>query len=167
MNSAMADDKPSKTQLKREMLALQAMGESLVKLPERHLALIEMPDVLREAVTQARAMHKHGALNRQRQYIGKLMRGIDCESVRVGLAKLQKSKQEQAAIFKRSENWRDRMLNEGDIAIQEFVQAVQQAERQRLRQWVRDAQQEKQLGKTPRSARLLFRYVHKILQDEL
>ena len=160
----MTDDKPSKSQLKREMLALQAMGESLMKLPEQQLARIEMPEKLREAVMQARNMHKHGALHRQKQYIGKLMRGIDCESVRIGLAKLEQSNQEQNAVFKRSENWRDRMLNEGDVAIQEFVQKFPQAQRQQLRQWVRDSGREKKLGKTPGSARQLFRYVHKLLQ---
>ena len=69
--------KPSKTRRKRESEALQSVGEALIDLPPEALAEAPIPDKLREAVELARRLTKHGALRRQRQYIGKLMRDID------------------------------------------------------------------------------------------
>ena len=70
----MTADRPqrtSKTQRKRDMHALQALGEELITLPDSQLAQIPLPERLREAVLDARKMTKRGALHRQRQYIGR------------------------------------------------------------------------------------------------
>ena len=68
------DEAPvSKSQRKREAHALQALGESLVKLNKSALAQIPLTDDLRNAIDEARRLHQHGALKRQLQYIGKLM----------------------------------------------------------------------------------------------
>ena len=68
---------PSKSQLKRESLALQKLGERLITMPEALFLAVPMPDELRAAVSEARAMKSRRALYRQRQFIGKLMREID------------------------------------------------------------------------------------------
>ncbi len=82
-------DKPSKSQRKREALALQDLGETLVTLKPAQLDKIPLPEKLREAVLAARQMNQRGARKRQLQYIGRLMREIDPEPIRValGLAK--------------------------------------------------------------------------------
>ena len=82
-------DKPSKSQRKREALALQDLGEILVTLKPAQLAKIPLPEELREAVLAARQMNQRGARKRQLQYIGRLMREIDPEPIRaaLGLAK--------------------------------------------------------------------------------
>ena len=59
--------------------ALQDLGEALVALSADRLARIELPDSLRAAIDEARRIHKFGALRRQLQYIGKLMRSVDVE----------------------------------------------------------------------------------------
>jgi ribosomal 50S subunit-associated protein YjgA (DUF615 family) len=80
--SADAEARPSKSQRKRDAQALQALGAQLVALSPGHLAQLELPDALREAVVAAQGMRSHGARTRQMQYIGKLMRQLDPASLR-------------------------------------------------------------------------------------
>jgi len=84
------DLKPSKSARKREYLALQKLGEELITLKESELASLPLEENLLEAVLEARQIKAHGALRRQKQYIGKLMRHIDPEPIRAEMAKLRR-----------------------------------------------------------------------------
>ena len=86
----MDDLKPSKSARKREYIALQKLGEELIALKESDLDGLPLDDRLREAVMDARQIKAHGALRRQKQYIGKLMRHIDPEPLRLEMAKLRR-----------------------------------------------------------------------------
>ena len=86
----MAELKPSKSARKREYLALQKLGEELLTLRESDLLDIELDEDLREAVLEARQIKSRGALRRQKQYIGKLMRHIDPEPLRAALARVRR-----------------------------------------------------------------------------
>lgn len=86
----MDDLKPSKSARKREYLALQKLGEELITLKESELEALPLDDNLREAVMEARQIKAHGALRRQKQYIGKLMRHVDPEPIRAEMAKLHR-----------------------------------------------------------------------------
>lgn len=86
----MEELKPSKSARKREYIALQKLGEELITLKESDLDRLPLDDNLREAVMEARQIKAHGALRRQRQYIGKLMRHIDPEPLRTEMAKLRR-----------------------------------------------------------------------------
>ena len=108
---------PSKSQRKRESTALQALGVALADAPDSVLAELELPERLVRALAELRGMTRHGAIRRQRQYIGKLMRDLDPAPIRAALAA---SDQEDVAAkrrFKRAESWRDRILAEGAPAI--------------------------------------------------
>jgi len=67
----------SKSQRKREMIALQELGEELVRLKAEQLAKLPLSDELREAICAAQGMHARGARYRQMQYIGRLMREVE------------------------------------------------------------------------------------------
>jgi ribosome-associated protein len=82
--------KPSKSARKREYIALQKLGEELITLKISELESLPLEDELREAVLEARQIKAHGALRRQKQYIGKLMRHIDPEPLKAELAKLRR-----------------------------------------------------------------------------
>jgi ribosome-associated protein len=82
--------KPSKSARKREYIALQKLGEELISLKESDLDSLPLDDGLRDAITEARQIKAHGALRRQKQYIGKLMRHIDPEPLRAEMAKLRR-----------------------------------------------------------------------------
>ena len=86
----MDDLKPSKSARKREYIALQKLGEELITLRESDLDGLPLDDRLREAVMDARQIKAHGALRRQKQYIGKLMRHIDPDPLRAEMAKLRR-----------------------------------------------------------------------------
>lgn len=76
---------PSKSQLKRDMLALQALGERLLPLPDERLQRLPVPPELVEAVRLARGIRAREGRRRQLQYIGRLMRGIDAQALRAAL----------------------------------------------------------------------------------
>ena len=82
--------KPSKSARKREYLALQKLGEELIMLKASEIDSLPLDENLREAVNEAQQMKAHGALRRQKQYIGKLMRHIDPEPLRAEMAKLRR-----------------------------------------------------------------------------
>ena len=86
----MDDLKPSKSARKREYIALQKLGEELIALKASDLDRLPLDDNLREAVSEAKQMKAHGALRRQKQYIGKLMRHVDPEPIRSEMAKLRR-----------------------------------------------------------------------------
>src|ERR671913_349166 len=75
-------ERPSKTELKRQMHALQTLGEQLVELSHDQFARLDLPDELREAVEFAHRVKGHEARRRHMQYLGKLMRRADAEAIR-------------------------------------------------------------------------------------
>ena len=153
---------PSKSQQKRDMLALQDLGAELVELPEQQLAALDLPEKLRDAIELARRITSHGALKRQRQYIGKLLRSVDPAPLRAALEQFRSADRLSKARFQETERWRDRLIAEGDAALAEFLERRPAADRQHLRRLVREAAQETAQGKPPRSSRELFRYIQSL-----
>ena len=86
----MDDTKPSKSARKREHLARQKLGEELIALRDAELHSLALDEDLLEAVIEARGIKAHGALRRQKQYIGKIMRQIDPEPIRAALENLRR-----------------------------------------------------------------------------
>lgn len=153
----------SKSQLKRESHALQALGEELVELPDAKLAKIPMPEELADAVALARRIKQRGGRKRQLQYIGKLMRKIDPEPIEQAMAGLKNEAAKETAKLHRLEQWRDRLIEEGDTSLAPLLDEYPHADRQHLRQLVRNAQREKKQNKPPKSARELFRYLRELI----
>lgn len=156
---------PSKSQRKREALAARRLGERLTELSPEQLGRLDLPDTLRTAIEEARAIKQHGGRRRQLQLIGKLLRGIDTELIQRQLDGLLLRERQAVARFRRLEHWRDALLERGDDALGEVLQAFPHADRQRLRQLVRNARAEQQRGKPPKAARELFRLL-RALQDQ-
>ncbi len=82
------DEKPSKTQRKREMHELQALGESLVALDDEELDRLPIDERLADAVREARGIRSHEGRRRQLQFIGRLMRAVDADALRAALAEI-------------------------------------------------------------------------------
>ena len=155
----------SKSQRKREAHALQALGESLVKLNKSALAQIPLSDGLRHAIEAAQHLHQHGALKRQLQYIGKLMRQCDVEPIRTAYEKVTNSFREDVEQHHELEQWRDRLLSDGDAAMEQLLAEYPGVDRQHLRQLIRTAQMETAKAKPPKAARELFRYLRELITD--
>jgi len=154
----MQDERPSKTQRKQEVHALQALGERLVKLNAEQLALVPMPEELRDAVLEAKRIRSREGRRRQLQYIGKLMRGIDPAPIRAQLERWDGQSREATAAHHRVERWRLRLLDDDD-ALTEFAHEHPHADLQRLRTCVREARKERLAGGEPRHFRDLFRLI--------
>src|SRR5258706_13663236 len=107
-----AEEKPSKTERKRAMHELQALGERLVGLNQEQLAAIALPENLHEAVEQARRITKHEARRRQLQYIGRLMRDVDPQPIRGKLKVWDGVSTEETARVHRIERWREKLLED-------------------------------------------------------
>jgi len=84
------DTKPSKSARKREYLALQKLGEELITIRESDLQSMPLDEDLLEAIMETRRIKSHGALRRQKQYIGKLMRHVDPEPIKAALERLRR-----------------------------------------------------------------------------
>ena len=153
----------SKSQLKREMNALQDLGEELVKLPKEQFEKITLPDNLRDAIIDARHIHQRGAHKRQLQYIGRLMRNVDPAPIREQLDTIQGHSRQAAQNLHQIERWRDRLLKEGDHTLEELVTHYPDTDRQYLRQLIRNANKETHNNKPPKSARALFRYLRDLI----
>lgn len=159
------DDPPSKTRRKREVQDLQALGESLIQMSDERLSNLPLPDALRAAVNDARRMTKRGALRRQRQYIGKIMRSIDPEPIRSALHDADEVDRHAARVFKLAERWRDRLIAEGEAALDELTAAVGDVDTVPLRGLIVDAQHDSRTGVKRGHARKLFRTLHDLFAD--
>ena len=81
---------PSKSQVKRDMVELQALGEQLTRLADTQLATIPLEDDMRDALAELKRIKSHEARRRQVQLIGKLMRDANVEAIRAALAELKR-----------------------------------------------------------------------------
>ena len=162
--AAMTDEIPlSRTQLKKQMTALQALGSELVSLNAEQLAEMALPESLHEAVMAAKQITRFEARRRQLQYIGKLMRHIDPEPIRARLERWNASSREHTARVHRLERWRERLLAD-DAALPELVRHHPHADIQRLRTLVRNARRERELIQPPRNYRALFKLLRETLE---
>jgi ribosome-associated protein len=155
----------SKTKKKREMHELQALGVALLRLNERELESIAMPEELRRAVLEAKRIKSHEAKRRQLQYIGRLMREIDAAPLRAKLEAIEGSSAQATAHHRRLEAWRERLL-EDDEALTAFAAEHPGADMQVLRTLIRNARKEAASGKPPRAYRELFRVLKQIESRE-
>ncbi len=153
---------PSKTRLKKDAHALQQLGTDLLDLPESDWDKLALPDTLVDALRTAKRIHSRGALKRQQQFIGRLMRDIDPEPIYRHFEQLRQKTRQQVQAHHALEQWRDRMIEEADVAIEAYLQENAGADRQHLRQLVRQARKERDRNKPPKSARALFRYLREI-----
>lgn len=159
-------DAPSKSALKRQMTALQKLGESLAELSDRQLTKMPIDDDrLLTAIQEVREIRTHSARRRHLQFIGKLMRDIDTQPMADALASLHRQSQNSNAEFHRLEDLRENLLEEGDPGIEKILAQWPHADRQHLRALLRQHQREVQQGKPPAASRKLFRYLRQ-LQEE-
>lgn len=155
------ENRISKTHRKKEMLHLQDMGVELAGLSPERVKKLDLPEALREAVLDWQRFSKHGAKRRQMQYIGKLMRGIDPEPIAAQLAALRGESAAAKAEFHALERWRERLL-ENDEAVTQWLQEYPDSDAQHMRQLIRNARKEAELGKPPKSSRELFRLLREV-----
>jgi len=154
---------PSRTQRKRADHELQALGQALVAVSEENLAELDLPERLRDAIMAARRISRFGALRRQMQYIGRLMREEgDAETIRNRLDAWNGVSVAETARLHLIERWRLRLLQDG-TAIEELIAEYPRADVQQLRTLIRNTKRETDTNKPPKSFRDLFQALREIL----
>ncbi len=156
--------RPNKTQLKKDMAVLFALGEEISELSETQILSLELPDNLHKAVVQVSGMPHKGARKRLLKYIAGQFHKIDVTPIQDKLARMKNKSAHAVREHHIVERWRDRLIAEGNGALTELLDEQPHADRQLLRQLLRNAQKEAEAEKPPRSSRLLYRYLKEIFQ---
>ena len=151
---------PSRTQQRREALAVLALASQLVEMQPSRLAKLDLPDDVRDEITRTRSITAHIAHKRQLAFLAKVMRRYEDEvfaSVRAELGENREKQRQENAAMHRLEAMRDRLINEDEAALSELIGEHPQVDRQHLRSLVRKARIEKETpSKPPRAYREIF-----------
>jgi ribosome-associated protein len=154
----------SKSQLKRESHALQDLGKRLAALPAEQLARIPLDDQLSEAIALAkRIQNKRSALKRHYQFLGKLLRARDTDPIVAALTEIDQSSQQSIQRHHRAERWRDRIIEQGNDAIEALLEEIENADRQKLRQLWRNHNNAPTDARRSQHARLIYKEIKQAL----
>lgn len=160
------DGRPSKTELKRQSLQLQVLGQQLADLPADALARAPIDEPLREAIAELQRTRSHEGRRRQLQFVGKLMRGADEAALREALAAATVGSARETLRLHEIERWRAQLIAD-DGALTAWMAEHPGTDAQRLRSLVRAARRDAtstgpadgQAARQPRSYRELFQFL--------
>lgn len=157
---------PSRSEQRRAALDVLALGETLAALAPAQLARLPVPEALLPHIAETRRMASHGARKRQLGFLAKQMRREDPEAldaIRDALDAGGEAARKETALLHRAEAAREQLLEGGDEALSAFLDAHPAADRQRLRQLLRNASEERARNKPPRAYRELFRELRELM----
>ena len=158
-------ERPSKSQRKREMTALQKTGEQLVNESADRIKRTPMPENLREAILECQRIRNHEGRRRQLQYIGKIMRSLDEETIATINRTIESWRGQSKAdtlLMHALENQREKLLAD-ERALTEFLHKYPQADIQQLRTLIRNAKKETAANKPPKAYREIYRLLKQIM----
>lgn len=156
----------SRSQQRREALEVLSLGEKLVALTPAQLARLPVPESLLPHIAETKRITSHIAHKRQLAFLAKQMRREDeatLEAIREAMDVNSDGARREVAALHRVEDWRERLLAEGDSALSELLDDHPEADRQRLRQLVRNAKEERLKNKPPHAYRELFRELRELM----
>jgi ribosome-associated protein len=161
------DRPPSKSQRKRDAVALQALGESLLTLNQSELNQLDIPESLRDALEQALKIDSHEAKRRQHQFIGKLMRTIDPEPIKCLVEQVEQRKGTEKQQLHTLEHWRERLISEvngqKNGALTALLTEHPAIDAQQIRQLLRNHLKETQHNKPAKSFRLIYQLLAQVI----
>jgi ribosome-associated protein len=160
-------DRPSKSQLKREMTALQKLGEILVNAARDRVKRIPMPEDVQEAILFCQQISDHEGRRRQLQYVGKKMRKLTEEEVSViqtAVDGWRGTSRAEAAALHAIERQRERLLAD-DSVLTELRARHPEIDVQHLRTLVRNARKEQAEKKPPKAYREIFQLLKSLQAD--
>lgn len=155
----------SKTKAKEEVEALQDLGKRLVGVGNDRLKKLDIPESLLDAVLEAKRITSHGALRRQMQYIGKLMRDVDTDPIQEMLDELDGISNKANARFHTLEKLRDRVI-EDEAVITTLKNDHPDLDVSALRTLRRNAIKEQTEQKPPKAYRAIFQLLKNLETPE-
>jgi len=157
-------DRPSKSQLKREMTALQKLGAELIAEPRERVKRVPMPEDVRDAILECQTIKDHEGRRRQLQYVGKKMRTLEDEEVALIRKTIDSWKQPsraETAAMHAMERRRDKLLAD-DGALTELRAQYPELDVQQMRTLIRNARREQAEQKPPKAYREIFQVLKQL-----
>lgn len=160
--------RPNKTQIKKDIALLNALGEEISNLPSAQISSLNLPEKLETAIREVAKMPHKSARKRQLKFIAQQFHKMesDVEPIFEKVAKFKNKSSHAVREHHLIEKWRDRLLREGQGALTELLDDYPHADSQHLRQLMRNAQKEFAAGKPPKSSRLIYRELKTLFEIE-
>ena len=158
--------RPNKTQIKKDMAVLFALSEEISELSAAQVKQLELPDNIHKAFVEVSGMPHKGARKRLLKFITGQLNKIALEPVLEKLARMKNKSAHAVREHHMVERWRDRLIAGGNDALTELLNEQPHADRQQLRQLLRNIQKETETAKPPKSSRLLYRYLKDLFNVE-
>ena len=158
----------SRTKQRIEAMEIRGLAEKLVALPAAQLARLPIPEELMPHIVETQRIPSPIAHKRPLQFLAKQMRreeDEEREASRDAMDEGGEAARRETALLHQAEQWRDRLLADGDDALAALLEEFPTADRQKLRQLVRNATDERAKNKPPRAFRDLFREVRELLSS--
>lgn len=152
----------SRSEIKRQMQALQALGERLVNLKPVQWEKFGFSEVMLEALQESLRIKSHNAMRRHIRRLGKLLSQEDTEQVESLFQRMDDQAMQDTRRFHRIEQWRDRLIEGDDKSVSELLDICPKVDVQHLRQLIRAGKKERELGKPPTAQRKLFKYLREL-----
>ena len=152
------DDGPSKSEIKRQMLARQQLAKTLSELSSDAIKSLPVDETLKEKLLETEKIKTFGAIKRHTLFLGKLMRAYDEDEIKAiheRLDAIQGVNKAEIAKFHYLEKLRDELLNK-DECLTQFIKDHPNVDVQELRTLIRNARKEKEQNKPPKSYREIF-----------
>ncbi|MDP2560710.1 ribosome biogenesis factor YjgA [Psychrobium sp. 1_MG-2023] len=154
------DDWVSRSELKRQAEDYHSLGRTIMALSDSQRASLPMSDELQAAVTLAnRIRHTKEGFRRQMQLVAKVLRNSDVDGIRTAIEQFKHRDKRADLESVKLEKLRDRIIKQGDSAVNEFLEQHPSADRQKLRQLTRQAAKEVKAEKPAKSFKELFKYI--------
>lgn len=161
---------PSRSEQRRAALDVLELGGQLVALSAAQLARLPVPEDLLPHIREAQRITAHIAHKRQLAFLAKQMRKLDAgvlDAIRDAMRKDGEAARRETALLHRAEALREALLgDDGDAALTGLLAAHPGADRQKLRQLVRNVREERAKNKPPRAFRELFRELRELLAQD-
>ena len=159
---------PSRSQQRREALGVLELAEQLAAQSPAQLEKLPIPEALLPHIADTRRITAHIARKRQLAFLAKQMRREDEETldaIRDALDAGSETSKRGVALMHKAEDWRTRLLDGGDAALTALLDEYPAADRQRLRQLVRNALDERARNKPPRAFREIYQLLRELFFD--
>lgn len=156
-------EEKSRTQVKKEVEELQKLGERLISLSKAQLLSIDIPQELIDTVLLSKSITTNKAKRRQKQYIGALMREIDTDPILKALRNLDNGLPLGNSNSSEVKDLLKKLIDGDDSSIERIVEKNPKADRQKLRQLVRNARKEKLTAKSQKATKNLQHYIREVI----
>lgn len=156
--------RPNKTRIKKEIASLFELGETMSQLSDTHLISLELPENIHKAVCEVAGMPHKGARKRLLKYIAAQLHKLDIAPIQEQLARIQNTSAHAVREHHIVEQWRDKLVHEGNNALTELYDEKPTADLQQIRHLLRNIKKETETNKPPKSSRILYRYLKTLFQ---